>query len=42
MFGKESDRVLSSVRFSFGYGTNLVDIQYAAEKIAKIVKRVTA
>jgi cysteine desulfurase len=42
MFGKESDRVLSSVRFSFGYGTSLEDIQYAAEKIAKIVKRVTA
>ncbi|MBO1514816.1 cysteine desulfurase family protein [Metabacillus bambusae] len=42
MFGKESDRVLSSVRFSFGYGTSLEEIQYAAEKIAKIVKRVTA
>jgi cysteine desulfurase len=42
MFGKESDRVLSSVRFSFGYGISLEDIQYAAEKIAKIVKRVTA
>jgi cysteine desulfurase len=42
MFGKNSDRILSSIRFSFGYGTSLEDIQYAAEKIATIVKRVTA
>lgn len=42
MFGKESDRILSSIRFSFGYGTSIEDIQYAAHEIAKIVKRVTA
>jgi cysteine desulfurase len=42
MFGKESDRILSSIRFSFGYGTTVEDIHYAAHEIAKIVKRVTA
>ncbi|KKI88509.1 cysteine desulfurase [Bacillus sp. SA1-12] len=42
MFGKDSERIVSSIRFSFGYGTNLEDIQLAAEKISKIVKRVTA
>jgi cysteine desulfurase len=42
MFGKESDRILSSIRFSFGYGTSIEDIQYAAHEIAKIVQRVTA
>lgn len=41
MFGKESDRILSSIRFSFGLGTSLEDIQYAAHEIAKIIKRVT-
>jgi cysteine desulfurase len=42
MFGKESDRIISSIRFSFGYGLNSGDIQYAAQEIAKIIKRVTA
>ena len=42
MFGKKSDRILSSIRFSFGYGTNLEDIQYAAHEIAKIINRATA
>jgi cysteine desulfurase len=41
MYGKESDRITSSIRFSFGYGTNSEDIQYAAHEIAKIIKRVT-
>ncbi|WP_299087638.1 cysteine desulfurase family protein [uncultured Metabacillus sp.] len=42
MFGEDSDRIVSSIRFSFGYGTSIEDIQLAAEKIANIVKRVTA
>lgn len=42
MFGKKSDRILSSIRFSFGYGTSLEDIQYAAHEIAKIINRATA
>ncbi|PAD66557.1 cysteine desulfurase NifS [Bacillus sp. 7586-K] len=39
MFGKESDRITSSIRFSFGYGTKMEEINYAAHEIAKIVKR---
>lgn len=42
MFGKDSDRIISSVRFSFGLGVSLEDIRYAAYEISKIVKRVTA
>ncbi|WP_226667267.1 cysteine desulfurase family protein [Metabacillus litoralis] len=41
MYGKESDKLLSSVRFSFGLGTNFEDIQYAANEIVKVVKKVT-
>jgi len=42
MYGKESDRILSSIRFSFGLGTNMDDIQYAAQEIVKVIKRITA
>ncbi|HZH58677.1 MAG TPA: cysteine desulfurase family protein [Metabacillus sp.] len=42
MYGKESDRIQSSIRFSFGLGTSMDDIQYAAHKISKVIKRVTA
>lgn len=42
MFGKESDRILSSIRFSFGLGITMNDIQYAAHEIVKVIKRVTA
>lgn len=42
MFGKDSDRIISSVRFSFGLGVSLEDIRYSAHEISKIVKRVTA
>lgn len=42
MFGKESDRILSSIRFSFGLGTSMDDIQYAAQEIVKVIKRITA
>ncbi|KZE67439.1 cysteine desulfurase NifS [Fictibacillus phosphorivorans] len=40
MFG-EGERTKSSVRFSFGYGNNMEDIEYAAIETAKIVKRLT-
>jgi cysteine desulfurase len=38
MFG-EDERTKSSVRFSFGLGNELEDIEYAARETAKIVKR---
>ncbi|ANC77992.1 cysteine desulfurase NifS [Fictibacillus phosphorivorans] len=38
MFG-DDDRTKSSVRFSFGLGNKLEDIEYAAHETAKIVKR---
>jgi cysteine desulfurase len=40
MFG-EDERTKSSVRFSFGYGNTIEDIEYAALETAKIVKRLT-
>lgn len=42
MYGKKSERILSSIRFSFGLGTTFEDIQYAAHEIAKVIKKVTA
>lgn len=41
MFGKESDRLASSVRFSFGLGNQKEQIERAAFETAKIVKRLT-
>ncbi|RFB17635.1 cysteine desulfurase [Bacillus sp. HNG] len=41
MFGKDSDRITSSIRFSFGLGNTLEDIRTAALETAKIVKRLT-
>lgn len=40
MFG-EDERTRSSVRFSFGLGNKLEDIEYSALETAKIVKRLT-
>jgi cysteine desulfurase len=40
MFG-EDERTKSSVRFSFGLGNKLEDIEYAAIETAKIVKRLS-
>jgi cysteine desulfurase len=40
MFG-EDERTKSSVRFSFGHGNTIEDIEYAALETAKIVKRLT-
>ncbi|MEH7223139.1 cysteine desulfurase family protein [Bacillus sp. JJ1566] len=41
MFGKDSDRITSSIRFSFGLGNTMDDIKTAANETAKIVKRLT-
>ena len=41
MFGKDSDRIASSIRFSFGLGNSMEDIIYAAKETAKVVKRLT-
>ncbi|WP_417899474.1 cysteine desulfurase family protein [Bacillus haimaensis] len=41
MFGKDSDRIASSIRFSFGLGNTKEDIIHAAEETAKVVKRLT-
>jgi cysteine desulfurase len=39
MFGKDSDRLLNSIRFSFGFSTTRDQIIKAAEETAKIVNR---
>ncbi len=41
MYGNDSERIRSSVRFSFGYGNTIEQIERAACDIAKIVKRLT-
>ncbi|MEK5441714.1 cysteine desulfurase family protein [Fredinandcohnia sp. FSL W7-1320] len=41
MFGKDSDRIASSIRFSFGIGNTIEDIKTAALETAKIVSRLT-
>lgn len=42
MFGKDSEKLYNSVRFSFGYGLTEEDIHKAAIKTANIVKRLTS
>jgi cysteine desulfurase len=39
MFGKDSDRLNNSIRFSFGYNTTREQVMIAAEETAKIVLR---
>ncbi|MBO8177566.1 MAG: cysteine desulfurase [Bacillus sp. (in: Bacteria)] len=39
MFGKDSDRLRSSIRFSFGLGNTLEQVEKAAKETANIVKR---
>ncbi|MEH7119026.1 cysteine desulfurase family protein [Neobacillus vireti] len=39
MFGKHSERLINSIRFSFGFNTTIEDVSKAAEELAKIVKR---
>ncbi|AEV20191.1 cysteine desulfurase iscS 1 [Geobacillus thermoleovorans CCB_US3_UF5] len=41
MCGKESERIRSSVRFSFGLGNTMEQIERAAEETVKIIKRLT-
>ncbi|HDX9590332.1 TPA: cysteine desulfurase [Bacillus pseudomycoides] len=41
MFGKESDKIRSSVRFSFGLGNTKEQVEKAAYETVKIVKRLT-
>ncbi|AZB43731.1 cysteine desulfurase [Bacillus sp. FJAT-42376] len=42
MFGDHSNRPASSIRFSFGLGNTVEQVEQAAHKIAAIVKRLTA
>lgn len=42
MFGSESEKITSSIRFSFGYGNTVEQISQASETIAQCVKRLTA
>ncbi|MEH7093833.1 cysteine desulfurase family protein [Neobacillus vireti] len=39
MFGKQSERLTNSIRFSFGYTTTKEEVSKAADEITKIVKR---
>jgi cysteine desulfurase len=39
MYGENADELRNSIRFSFGYGLTLEDIEEAAKKTAKVVKR---
>lgn len=39
MFGKEAPQLRNAIRFSFGFGLTKRDIEEAAMKVAKIVKR---
>ncbi|MGA9227643.1 MAG: cysteine desulfurase family protein [Mesobacillus sp.] len=41
MFGKESDRLTNSIRFSFGLNNTRAQVEKAAEETAKIVQRLT-
>lgn len=42
MFGKNSERITSSVRFSFGLGNTEEEIANTAKTISKIIKRLTS
>ncbi|WP_033542717.1 cysteine desulfurase family protein [Planococcus sp. CAU13] len=39
MYGEQADEIRNSIRFSFGYGLTLEQVQQAAEKTAQISKR---
>lgn len=41
MFGNESKKTTNSIRFSFGFGNTLEEIEVAALSITKIVKKMT-
>ncbi|MBO9130461.1 cysteine desulfurase family protein [Bacillus sp. 165] len=42
MFGKDSDKTRSSIRFSFGYSNTREQVEKAAYETVKIIKRLTA
>ncbi|MEH7332763.1 cysteine desulfurase family protein [Neobacillus drentensis] len=39
MFGKQSERLINSIRFSFGFTTTEIEVIKAAEETAKVVSR---
>ncbi|MFK9091345.1 cysteine desulfurase family protein [Bacillus salipaludis] len=39
MFGKQSERLINSIRFSFGFNTTTEEVMKAAEEIGKVVSR---
>ena len=41
MYGEEQDPVFNSIRFSFGYGLTMEDIEIIARKTAKVINRLT-
>ncbi|WP_078379577.1 cysteine desulfurase family protein [Sutcliffiella halmapala] len=41
MFGKASERIASSIRFSFGLGNTREEIAFAAKETANVVRRLT-
>jgi cysteine desulfurase len=41
MFGEYSDKLQSSIRFSFGYGNTIEQIEQVGEEIVKIIRRLT-
>jgi cysteine desulfurase len=41
MFGEGDERVETAIRFSFGYGNSLVQIEHVAQQVVAIVKRIT-
>ncbi|WP_102345458.1 cysteine desulfurase family protein [Bacillus sp. Marseille-P3661] len=42
MFGRDSERIVSSIRFSFGLGNTLEQIEESAYEIVKIVRRLVS
>ena len=41
MFGKNNERTMNSIRFSFGLNNTMSQIEHAANETVKIVKRLT-
>ncbi|MFZ7945509.1 cysteine desulfurase family protein [Neobacillus sp. 19] len=39
MFGKQSERLINSIRFSFGFTTTTAEVMKTAEELAKVVSR---
>ncbi|MEI5905727.1 cysteine desulfurase family protein [Bacillus spongiae] len=42
MFGKQSDRLRNSIRFSFGFNNTIDEIEWTARETAKIIHRLTS